>query len=63
MPAAPDPVTGTPDQDFQPYDATIAGHDNPMGGWASVDANSGPAGKDGKATGPFPDGPGPWKQT
>lgn len=50
---------GTP-QPYQPYDAT-AGMD--MDKWVSVNPNSGPAGKDGKVTGPFPDGPGPWKQT
>jgi hypothetical protein len=50
---------GTP-QPYQPYDAT-EGLD--MGPWVSVNPESGPADKSGKATESFPDGPGPWKQT
>jgi hypothetical protein len=62
MATAPSPITSTPDVPGQPYDATDHG---PVGKWASVDAGgSGPADwKTGKATGPFEDGPGPWKQT
>jgi hypothetical protein len=60
MPAAPPPVTGTPDHLGQPYDATSG---DTIGPWVSVNPKSGPADSDGNATGPFDDGPGPWKQT
>ena len=60
MPAAPDPITSTPDAPFQPYDASSEGS---AGKWVSVDPKSGPAGPSGESAGDFENGPGPWKQT
>jgi hypothetical protein len=60
MPRVPDPVTSPPEVPGQPYDATAG---NAIGKWQSVNVNSGPADMSGHATGDWPDGPGPWKQT
>jgi hypothetical protein len=61
MASAPSPITSTPDVPGQPYDAA---DDGPIGKWASVNKNSGPANwSTGEATGEFESGPGPWKQT
>lgn len=43
------------------WDATDA--PSIAGKWASVDVDSGPAGRDGDVTGDFESGPGRWEQT
>jgi hypothetical protein len=58
MPAAPDPITSTPDKPGQPYDATSEAS---LGKWTTVEA--GPANSSGKASGEWEGGPGGWKQT
>jgi len=58
MPAAPDPVTSTPDQSWQPYDATAEGS---VGKWKTVTA--GPANSSGEASSEWEGGPGGWQQT
>jgi len=60
MPTAPEPITSTPDQSFQPYSAT---EDGEVDHWQSVDHNSGPVDMQMQVTGEFEDGPGPWRQT
>lgn len=46
------------------YDATDARQDDSSASaWKKVDHCSGPANARGDASGPFDDGPGPWKQT
>jgi hypothetical protein len=53
------PITSTPSQDGQPYDAT---NDADVGPWVSLDDNSGPASlQGGRVTGEFPDSA-PWRQ-
>ena len=60
MPDAPSPITSPPRVPGQPWDATSETTEST---WAPVSGESGPAGRDGHATGDFEDGPGPWKQT
>jgi hypothetical protein len=60
MPTAPDPITSTPDVPGQPYDATS---EAPIGKWKSVDPESGPADRAGRASGDFESGEGGWTQT
>jgi hypothetical protein len=62
----PDVCMGTPDHELNEYhyDATDARqNDSAANKWVKVDHCSGAAGANGDATGGFPDGPGPWKQT
>ena len=60
MPSAPEPITSAPEVPGQPYDATS---DATISGWVSVNSKSGPADRNGNASGDFESGPGPWKQT
>jgi hypothetical protein len=60
MADAPDPITSPPPVPGQPYDATSG---DTIGRWESVNDKSGPCDMSGHATGDWPDGPGPWKQT
>ena len=60
MPDAPDPITSTPAQDFQPYDATadagsVSGWDKLPGGPADMAT--------GELTGEDFPSTGPWRQT
>ena len=58
MPAAPDPITSTPDTTGQPYDAAAEAS---VGKWKTVE--SGPANSSGQASAEWEGGPGGWRQT
>lgn len=57
MPSAPDPITSTPDQPGQPYDATSEAS---LGKWKTV---PGPANSSGEASSEWEGGSGGWSQT
>ena len=55
--STPDRISTTPEQEYQPYDATDEG---PIGAWKDL-KGGGPAGPDGQVIEDFPDS-GAWKQ-